>query len=167
MEIKCALSLKLEMIFDKIFSPFKLSELWTIFGKKKEQICLLPLTKSYPQVSHLFLISILDSLFFIPNHPLLFSIGPNVGMIEVVPASKTTAEIQKESGGAFGALKEEVLWSYLKASNPRSDQQALVCFSFLFKSVFLSISYCIFLGKGYLHCFLCCLLCYFLCYGYW
>eukprot|EP00008_Paramoeba_atlantica_P011269 CAMPEP_0201493652 /NCGR_PEP_ID=MMETSP0151_2-20130828/40289_1 /ASSEMBLY_ACC=CAM_ASM_000257 /TAXON_ID=200890 /ORGANISM="Paramoeba atlantica, Strain 621/1 / CCAP 1560/9" /LENGTH=103 /DNA_ID=CAMNT_0047881229 /DNA_START=858 /DNA_END=1166 /DNA_ORIENTATION=+ len=37
--------------------------------------------------------------------------GANMGMIEVVPKSKTTADIHKEyGGGALGALKEDVLW---------------------------------------------------------
>ena len=87
-----------------------------------------------------------------------------MGMIEVVPYSKTTAEIQKESGGALGALKEEVLWAHLKGHNPRSDQQALVCclpFYFGPKLIF----FLFFAGKTNFHSILCCFLCNILCHG--
>ena len=101
--------------------------------------------------------------------PSIFT-GSNVGMIEVVSDSKTTAEIQKESGGALGALKEEVLWAHLKSNNPRSDQQASVSFLSFILSHFILQFYSFtshLSGKRHLHCFLCSLLCYFLCYGHW
>ena len=87
----------------------------------------------------------------------------------MVPDSKTTAEIQKESGGALGALEEKVLWAYLKGHNPRSDEQKLVilidyprCFNFLFTIFFI-----FFVGKTNLYSFLCCFLCDFICDGNW
>jgi Phosphatidylinositol 3- and 4-kinase/Phosphoinositide 3-kinase family, accessory domain (PIK domain)/Phosphoinositide 3-kinase C2/Phorbol esters/diacylglycerol binding domain (C1 domain) len=51
------------------------------------------------------------------------STGDSVGMIEVVLNSATMADVHKEhGGGAFGALKEKVLASWLREHNPSDDQ---------------------------------------------
>jgi len=64
-------------------------------------------------------------LFVLPYR--VVATGTNAGMIEVVVNSKTTAEIHKEcGGGALGALKEDVLWSYLRkhVENRPAEEQA-------------------------------------------
>lgn len=46
------------------------------------------------------------------------STGDEVGMIEVVLNSATTAAISRESGGAAGALKKSPIAHWLQAHNP-------------------------------------------------
>jgi len=48
------------------------------------------------------------------------STGDAAGMIEVVVNSKTTAAIQKEYGGAVGALKEKTLYDWMQKHNSTS-----------------------------------------------
>mmetsp|Transcript_31133 Transcript_31133/g.42803 ORF Transcript_31133/g.42803 Transcript_31133/m.42803 type:complete len:301 (+) Transcript_31133:155-1057(+) len=56
-------------------------------------------------------------LFVIPYR--VVATGSNAGMIEAVPDSRTTADIHRMGGGALGALKEEVVLSYLKDYNSK------------------------------------------------
>eukprot|EP01102_Stenamoeba_stenopodia_P020703 TRINITY_DN8172_c0_g1_i5.p1 TRINITY_DN8172_c0_g1~~TRINITY_DN8172_c0_g1_i5.p1 ORF type:complete len:1732 (-),score=326.42 TRINITY_DN8172_c0_g1_i5:97-5292(-) len=58
--------------------------------------------------------------------------GKEMGMIQVVPNSQTTATIEKDASGAAGALKKKPLFKWLKRYNPTEQAWAKVIENFTY-----------------------------------
>jgi hypothetical protein len=57
--------------------------------------------------------------------------GEDIGFIEVVPASVTTAQIHKKAGGASAVLKSSVISNWLKSHNPTESEYAAAVENFI------------------------------------
>jgi phosphatidylinositol kinase/protein kinase (PI-3 family) len=68
--------------------------------------------------------------FWICFKLLILNTGDNIGMIEIVMNSKTTAAINKLAGGAMSVLKDDVLLNWLLKENTLQSNQKIAIQNF-------------------------------------